>query len=32
MEFKFFKFERWDGVVRNGLVWLRIETKGGLFR
>jgi hypothetical protein len=24
--------ERQDGVVWTGLVWLRIGTKGGLFR
>jgi hypothetical protein len=25
-------FERWDGVMWTGLVWLRIGTDGELFR
>jgi hypothetical protein len=23
-------FKKWDGVSRNGLIWLRIGTGGGL--
>jgi hypothetical protein len=23
-------FKKWDGVGRTGLIWLRIETGGGL--
>jgi hypothetical protein len=24
--------QKWDGLVRNGLIWLRIGINGGLFK